>query len=221
MFVRLWHWIRATVDRRRQANETAAPSPQPVRLAAGTVGVAMPQNVHSRPDSEPRPISTNRILALKALDHSCGQQCVDWAICLIEQGRTERHVLMLAGMSPPFNYFEMAELRDRALAELGFRAISRSDALRIYAADIAQDAQSGQAETLATLRELNRLCIDEDYAAELQDFYSLYFAWDDLLTSHEQWYWPGATRENIAAIAHETLSKFVADARERGLLESG
>ena len=70
-----------------------------------------------------------------------------------------------------------------------------------------------------TLRELNRLCIDTDYASELQDFYLLYFAWDDLKTSNEQWYWPGATRANIATIALEVLTKFVTEARAAGLLD--
>lgn len=222
MFGRLWDWMRAPRRQRKPADGTADGAPQPHRLtsAASTAGAALPRKVDSRADSEPRPISTNRILALKALDHSCGQECVAWAINLIERGKTERHVLMLAGMSPPFNHFEMAALRDRALAELGVRSISRADALRIYAAEIAQDAERGRAETFSTLRELNRLCIDEDYASELHDFYLLYYAWDDLLTSNEQWYWPGATRENIAAIADETLAKFVAVARKHGLLES-
>jgi hypothetical protein len=124
---------------------------------------------------------------------------------------------MLAGMTPPFNHFEMADLRDRALRELGLTSISRSQGLRIYAAEIAQDAVSGRAELLSTLHELSRLCIDEEYAPELQDFYLLYFAWDDLLTSHEQWYWPGATLDNIAGIAQETLLRFIAEARARGL----
>jgi hypothetical protein len=50
---------------------------------------------------------------LKALNRSCGEECVTWAIGQIESGKTERHVLMLAGMCPPFHHFEMAALRDR------------------------------------------------------------------------------------------------------------
>jgi hypothetical protein len=164
-------------------------------------------------------VSTLKLLALKALNHTCGQECVDWAIGQLEGGRTDRHVLMLAGMSPPFNHFEMSELRDRALTEIGAEPISRSHALRIYAAEIARDAATGHADLFAVLRELNQLSIDEEYATELQDFYLLYFAWDDLLTSNEQWYWPGATRENIARIARDTLEKFVANARDDGLLD--
>lgn len=222
MLDRFWQWIRAWLHW-RSGDATAAAPPEVGRRNsfAGTVGAALSGSSGSERGGASQPITTNRIRALKALNHSCGQECVDWAISQIERGRTERYVLMLAGMSPPFNHFEMAELRDRALAELGFGSISRADALRVYAAEIAQDAESGRAEILPTLHELNRLCIDEDYASELQDFYLLYFAWDDLLTSNEQWYWPGATRENIAIIAKQTLSEFVADAREHGLLESG
>jgi hypothetical protein len=126
---------------------------------------------------------------------------------------------MLAGMSPPFNHFEMASLRDHALTELGVDAISRSEALRIYAAEIAGDAVSGRAGLGATLRELQRLCIAEDYAPELYDFYLLSFAWEDLATSEHQWYWPEATRANIATIVQEALSNFVTEARAAGLLD--
>jgi hypothetical protein len=126
---------------------------------------------------------------------------------------------MLAGMSPPFNHFEMADLRNRALQEIGLSSISRADGLRIYAAEIAYDALCGRAEALTTLRELNRISIEVDYPSELSDLYLLYYAWDDLLTYNEQWYWPGATRDNIAEIAHEALRRFVDEACAHGLLE--
>ena len=88
-------------------------------------------------------------------------------------------------------------MRDRALLELGLHSISRSEALR----------------------ELNRLCIEEDHTAELNAFYLLHYAWDDLLRSDVQWYWPGATRENIAEFARAELEKFVEAARLKGLVD--
>lgn len=166
----------------------------------------------------PQTVSSRKILAWKALNHMCGQECVDWAIGQIEAGKTDRSLLLLAGMSAPFNHFEMAAMRDRALDELGLESISRSDALRVCAAEIAADAAAGRTDLLAALRELSRICIDENYAPELYDFYLLYYAWDDLLTSHEQWYLRGATHANIETLAREALVKFAAEARAAGLL---
>jgi len=44
---------------------------------------------------------------------------------------------------------------------------------------------------------LKDICIELDYEKYLYDFFSLYFAKDDLSYSENQWYWNGATRENI------------------------
>jgi hypothetical protein len=117
--------------------------------------------------------------------------------------------MMLAGMTPPFYHFEMAALRDRALEELGIAPISRPEALKIYAAEIALDALQGDRDMLAVLKELSRLCIEQDYVADLFDFYLLFNAWEDLLTSVDQWYWPDANRANIAEIARARLETFV------------
>lgn len=212
-------WRRFRWMSRRFTGAAAEPS-SPARLVetgeslARTCAADQPSRSTA---SSARP-STNRILALKALNYSCGEECAAWAIHQIETGSTNRHILMLAGMSPPFNHFEMAAMRDRALAELGVTSVSREDALRIYAAEIALEAVSGRSDLLMTLRELNRLCVEENYADELHDFYLLYYAWDDLLTSNEQWYWRGATRDNIADIARQALDRFVERARDQGLL---
>ena len=164
-------------------------------------------------------ITTRKILALKALNRTCAQECVEWAIGQIERGIGTRHVLMLASMTPPFNHFEMSDLRDRALEEVAAEPMNYADAVKVIAAETAADAVRGRIDLLSALHVLNRLCIDEDYPPELNDFYLLYFAWDDLRTSDVQWYWPGATRDNVAAIAEETIQGFVADARAAGLLD--
>jgi hypothetical protein len=165
------------------------------------------------------PISTNRLLALKALEESCGQECVDWAIRQLEAGVTTRHVMMLAGMAPPFDSFEIASLRDRALEELGLTTTSRSEALTLYAAEIAADALHARIDLYVALKELSRLCIEQDYVSELYDFYLLYFAWADLLRSGVQWHWPDATLATIVEIARAGLELFVNAAASSGLVE--
>jgi hypothetical protein len=175
----------------------------------------------SRAVSKPftAPTTTKKILALKALNRTCAEECVDWAIGQIERGINTRHVLMLSGMTPPFNHFEMSDLRDRALGEVAAEPMAYADAVKVIAAETAADALHGRIDMLSALHMLNRLCIDEDYPPDLKDFYLLYFAWDDLLTSEIQWYWPGATRDNVAAIAEEIIRGFVASARTAGMLD--
>ena len=50
---------------------------------------------------------------------------------------------------------------------------------------------------MLTLQELMKICMDSDMDHRYMNFYLLYFAKDDLSESENQWYWEGATRENI------------------------
>ena len=52
-------------------------------------------------------------------------------------------------------------------------------------------------EHLFILRELY---ICEDYRKDLDDFHRLYWAFDDLQVGEVQYYWDGATRNNIHEI---------------------
>src|SRR6478735_625598 len=46
-------------------------------------------------------------------------ECVDWAIEMLELGHETEHLLILAGLSKPTNYFETTDYLRRALQELG------------------------------------------------------------------------------------------------------
>ena len=154
-------------------------------------------------------ITTARILADKALQQTCGQECVDWAISMLEQGRDGHYLTMLAGTSPPFNHFEVADYRDRSLRELGITDISDSAAVTTYAAEHLRLALAGEADLISTLNVIKDLCIARDYQSDIYDFYTLYFAYTDLQESDFQWYWQGATRENIVSIIRNRAEAFL------------
>jgi hypothetical protein len=155
-------------------------------------------------------VSTTRILAMKALERRCEQDCVDWAIGLLERGNRTRNVAILAGMIPPFNPFEMAEMRDRVLEELCVPALAREDAIVIYAGELAADAAEDPRSPYAVLRELSELCIAEGYLRELHECYLLSNAWEDLLSRNEQWYVANATLDNIETLARDELARLAA-----------
>ena len=58
---------------------------------------------------------------------------------------------------------------------------------------------------------LKDICIELDYDKNLYDFYSLYFAKDDLLYSDNQWYWDGANKKNIDKIIIDYFTKWETD----------
>jgi hypothetical protein len=161
-------------------------------------------------------VTTSKILALKALERVCGQECVDWATTMLEQGAGQRSIGMLAGMTPPFNHFEIASLRDRALFEIGAKELSHSQAIRVYASELALDAVAGDKSFNRVLDELAHLCVAEDYAKDLYDFYLLQNAWEDLQYRGEQWYLLDATRDNIDQLIRDQVTAFAVSSQIEG-----
>ncbi len=160
-------------------------------------------------------ITTAHILAGKALQESCGQNCVDWAISMLEEGRDGHNLTMLAGMLPPYNHFEMAALRDRTLCELGIADLDAELAVRTFAVERLRLALEGDFNLMEAVREIKDLCIANNYQKDVYDFYLLFFAYVDLEFREMQYYWPGATRENIESIFRKRAEQFVANPSEK------
>ena len=70
-------------------------------------------------------------------------------------------------------------------------------------------ALSGEVELIAAIEAIQDVCVAHDYARDIYDFYLLYWAYSDLLESDNQWYWEGATRENINDIIRQQAEQFV------------
>jgi hypothetical protein len=159
------------------------------------------------------PPSTMQILALRALQRSSGEECVEWAVSLLERGRDSRSLRILAGMTPPLNHFELSDLRDRVLNELSPPELNDSDPVSGYIREIVGEALGKRRPLGEVFREVSELSIALGYPTELRSFYLLRFAWEDLQDSDDQWYWPGATRDNIEDIMLGEARRFVAGDR--------
>jgi hypothetical protein len=150
-------------------------------------------------------VTTNQILADKSLSETCGQQCVDWAIGMIEAGHDGHYLMRLAGMLPPFNHFEIAEFRDKTLAEMDIKDVPCSEAIT----KLFQKALKHEVDIFEALVEVSGLCIANDYQRNIMDFYLLENAYSELQFRDVQWYWDGATHDNIQSIIVERAKKFV------------
>jgi hypothetical protein len=115
------------------------------------------------------PVTTARILAEKALQETCGQQCVDWAIGMLERGHDRPSLLQLAGMLPPHNHFEIAALRDRAMEELRIVEVLPSEAIRAYADEVLRFALAGNLDLIKAIEIVSDLCIADGYPRDLMD----------------------------------------------------
>jgi hypothetical protein len=144
--------------------------------------------------------STVEILALKALDRNIDKAWIDWAVEMLMAGFDTEYLTILAGEREPFNQFEMRDIANKVLSELELDYSDKDKAIKDYACYLIDKSLKGEIENLKALQILNKICIECNNDKDLFDFYLLYFAKDDLLYSEVQWYWKGATRENIDKI---------------------
>jgi hypothetical protein len=160
----------------------------------------------------PRRVTTVEILARRALELTCGQECVDWAVGLLVEGQDSVHLRELAGALEPLYHFEVAALRDAALDELHIEPVSPADAVTMYARERLRAALAGNANLIDAIYFVSQLYIAHDDARALLDFYLLDNAYADLRFQGEQWYWNGADRSNILEIMRQRAEEFVAEA---------
>jgi hypothetical protein len=141
--------------------------------------------------------STAEILAFKALNLEVDKTWVDWAVDMLMAGFNTEHLAILAGESEPFNQFQMQELVDKVLAELQLGFKDKAQTIKNYACYLIDKSLNGELDNFKVLDILKDICIELDYEKYLYEFYLLYFAKYDLSYSKNQYYWNGATRENI------------------------
>jgi hypothetical protein len=152
--------------------------------------------------------STYKILADKVLGHSFDSSWTDWAVDMLRQGFDTEYLVILAGISPPFNQFELKSLTDKVLDELGLDYSDKEKTIKNYVCYLADEVLSNRLDAYKALRELRDLYNELNQPLDIQDFYLLYFAKVDLLGSENQWYWNGATRDNIDKIIRDRFSEW-------------
>lgn len=128
------------------------------------------------------------------------EDCIDWALDALCAGEDSPSLRILAGLTPPLDSLEVRKYATQALKELGINISTGNDAIASCARVLIEEiliAPDCMEDRLSILREVY---ICEDYRKDLNDFYLLYWAFDDLQVGEVQYYWDGATRDNIHEI---------------------
>ncbi len=140
---------------------------------------------------------TVEILAYKALNRDIDNVFVAWAVEMLSAGYETENLVILAGESAPFNQFQMQALVDKVLLELHLDYTNTIQTIKNYACHLIDKSLNEEIRNFTVLKILKDICIELDYQKDLYNFYLLYFARSDLYYQESQWYWAGATRENI------------------------
>lgn len=152
--------------------------------------------------------TTPAMLAFKALNRDIDTRWVEWAGDMLEAGYDSINLKILAGETEPFNQFELHTLTEKILSGLNLDWSNTEQTVKNYVSFLIQRTLSGEHETFITLTELKDLCIELDYPKYLYDFYLLCYAREDLDYSENQYYWEGATRENIGSLVKDCMERW-------------
>ncbi len=151
--------------------------------------------------------STSEILAFKTLNRRVDKVWINWAVEMLMAGYDSENLLYLAGENENTNQFELQEIADKALKELQLDFSDQEKAIKDYVCYLIDEAILGKRSYEAVLNRLKDICIELRYVPYLYDFYSLYYAQEDLRYDTNQWYWENANRENINQVIENYFMK--------------
>lgn len=152
---------------------------------------------------------TYKVVAYSDLTDVNGDDCVDWAIEMLQLGQETPSLLILAGLTKPTNQFEIRDYLQRALSELELDEKTGDDATLSYSSYYITKIAKGE-DVKRNLGMVYEFCQARDYEKIIYDFYLLHWAWDDLDYGNEyQSYWPDADKSNIEQVVIETAKKWI------------
>jgi hypothetical protein len=153
--------------------------------------------------------TTAEILAFKTLNRDVTESWIKWAIEMVANGHDTEHLIVLAGVSGPYNQFYLQDLTSKVFQELSLDITDQERILRNYSAYLAGEGLTSARNYPEVLRELSDISIDLDHPKYLYDFYLLHNARETLEIFEDQMYWPNATADNIHLIITEYLKNWV------------
>jgi hypothetical protein len=155
--------------------------------------------------------STYKILKLYILNRFDDESWPIWALAMLEAGFETEHLVIMAGIDTTANFFYVRDLATRVFAELSLNYSSEEKIIHDYALYLVEEALAGNRSYTAVVGELKDVYNDFGHSSHLSQFYVLYWALEDLKIDKSQWYWPGATRENIQEIMSEYFLEWAKD----------
>lgn len=161
---------------------------------------------------------TYKVVAITEIEPFDTNECIDWAIEMMELGYETPNLLMLASFSKPTSYFEIINYVENTVKELGLEMKNRDDAILSYASYYVHKIVKKE-KIREKLADLYKFCLERDFEDLVYDFYLLYWAWDqfDSEDSELNHYWKGARKDNIEQIVITEATKWIAAYNERYL----
>ena len=130
---------------------------------------------------------------------------------MLEQGYDSYHLRMLAGEIEDRE--EIFSLADKTFEELGLDCSDTEQAVKLYTYDLLARMLEGAIEQYVVLYELYGIVIELEYPSYIYDFYTLYWALDDLDLKRGEvefsTHMLAANRSNIKSIIEEVARNWI------------
>lgn len=152
---------------------------------------------------------TYKMVAYPDLENINGDECIQWAIEMLQFGYETPSLLIVAGLPKSSDQLEIRNYLKAALSELGLAEKTGEDATISYSAYHLNRIAAGQ-EVKRNLGMIYEFCLVRNYDKVIYDFYLLYHAWQDFdYGSTYQYYWSGATENNIEHLVVDRAKRWV------------
>ncbi len=133
---------------------------------------------------------------------------VDWALSCLEQGVETENILILASFSKPVDSYEIKPYVSAAISDLDleekYGEYSIVANVHYHLAFILDDI-----EPRRNLGRVYELCLEADSKFGLGIFYSLYHGWSSLEEDGYNYYYEGATLENINELLKKEAKEWI------------
>jgi len=152
--------------------------------------------------------STAEILMLKVLKKPDNKAWVKWAYEMMLAGFETEHLVILAGMEEPFDFFEMQNLTDKVLGELDLDYANIELVTKDYVAYVSIQALEGKLNVGNAFYTLKSLYQELNHFQPLTECYLLYHAWEELQTGNDQWYLDKVDQSNLDQVIEYYFRKW-------------
>ncbi len=156
--------------------------------------------------------TTPAILAYKALNRNIDKFWIDWTVDMLMNGFDTEHLVILAGISSPYDQFELQPLTEKVLAELGLDYSDKTKVINGYIRYLIEQGTDDNLDivsALKLLRELKDFYYELDCDANLAIFFALYWGVDDLQEADVQWYVEGMDRSNMLSVVKGAFARWL------------
>lgn len=145
----------------------------------------------------------------KACNADIDQTWIDWALEMMQVGYESDNLYQLAGISKPYNQFELQDLTNSVLNDLNLDFSDKKKTIRNYAYFLVSSNIDKPKSYTKILKTIGDIYYELDMDIEYRNFALLNWAKDDLEYDTYQHYWDGADRNNIDTIIKEQFVLFM------------